>query len=81
MKFEKTTMSKLLFFLLAPLTIICTCSFTNITHVDTTTYFSHSLKTRPLGVSIVLYRVGKAEKVDDLSNLKPNRQIEKCQSL
>ncbi|HEX8332562.1 MAG TPA: hypothetical protein VF622_08060 [Segetibacter sp.] len=72
-------MSNLLFLFLSTLTVISTSSFTSATHVDTLTYSNHSLKTHPLGVSIVLYRVGKAEKVDDLSNLE--KQMDKLKSV
>ena len=72
-------MSKLLFLFLSTLTVISLSSFTSAAHVDTTTYFNHPLKTHPLGISIVLYRVGKAEKVEELLNLE--KQMDKLKSV
>jgi hypothetical protein len=45
-------------------------SFSNQSHLDTTKSFNHIIKQKTLGISIVLYRVGKADKIEELSNLE-----------
>ena len=54
-------------------------AFTSISYTGNTRQFHRHKKLQPLGVSIVLYRVGKADKVDDLFNLE--KQMDKSKSV
>lgn len=54
-------------------------SFSNQSHLDTTKSFNHIIKQKTLGISIVLYRVGKADKIEELSNLE--MQLDKSKSV
>lgn len=62
--------------------IVCLLSFAafgNISKTEQLKPIHHSIKTQPLGVSIILYRVGKADKIEDLSGLE--KQMEKSKSV
>jgi hypothetical protein len=72
-------MNKILLLTFFALTVISSSSFISISHVDTTKYFHHHLKPHALGISIVLYRVGKADKIGELSNL--NMEMSKSKSI
>jgi hypothetical protein len=61
------------------LTIIGSASFNIFSYVEPTKQLHHRINNHPLGISIVLYRVGKANKVDDLSNLE--KQLDKSKSV
>lgn len=59
-------------------TIVGLTAFTNASYVNRTKQFHHQ-KSQPLGISIVLYRVGKADKMEDLSGLE--KQMDKSKSV
>jgi hypothetical protein len=59
--------------------MIGSMAFTSTTYLDAINSFDHHSKTQPLGISIVLYRVGKADKIEELSNL--DRQMDKSRSV
>ncbi|QEC56918.1 hypothetical protein [Flavisolibacter ginsenosidimutans] len=79
LQFETTAMKQ--FFLLAffVFTLIGVTAFVGVSHVDQTKSFHNHLKKKSLGISIVLYQVGKAEKIDDLSDLE--KQMDKSKSV
>lgn len=72
-------MRQIITFMFFALTIISLTSFSIISAGDRTTKYDHHKNSQPLGISIVFYRVGKADKIDDLSNLE--KQIDKSKSV
>lgn len=71
-------MNHLLQFVIFISTIIGLGAFSNQSHSNIARSISH-IKQKKLGISIVLYRVGKADKIDDLPNLA--KQIDKSRSV
>jgi hypothetical protein len=61
------------------LAIICLTSFANRSYLNDTNQFLLQKKSKPVGISIVLYRVGKADKIDELSNVE--KQMDKSKSV
>jgi hypothetical protein len=72
-------MRHLLNFTLTVLTIIALTAFTTSSQLDRPNKFHQNNKLQPMGVSIVLYRVGKADRIEDLYNL--DKQMDKSKSI
>jgi len=79
LQFVTTTMRQLFYSTFFAFTIIGLTAFASLSHFDRTRQFHHPKKQQPLGISIVLYRVGKADKIDGLSNLE--KQVDKSKSV
>jgi hypothetical protein len=73
------TMTQIFSWAFLALTILSLASFSSPSNVDRSSQFYNHKKPQPLGISIVLYRVGKADKIDDLSNIE--KQIDKSKSV
>ena len=80
LQFElNTTMRQIFSWAFFALTILNLNSFSSPSNVENTRQFYNHKNAQPLGISIVLYRVGKADKIDDLSNIE--KQINKSKSV
>jgi hypothetical protein len=72
-------MKQIIHFALFVFTIIGSAAFIIPRQVDPVKQFDQPTNIQALGISIVLYRVGKADKIGDLSN--PEKQMEKSKSM
>lgn len=66
-------------FLFFTLIIVFLSAFSNQSKVNISTNIHLKTKSQPLGISIILYRVGKADRMEDLSNLE--KEMDKSKSV
>jgi hypothetical protein len=72
-------MKRCLFPLFFASVIFFLSAFSHQSKVNISTHYYLKTKSQPLGISIVLYRVGKADRIEDLSNLE--KEIDKSKSV
>lgn len=72
-------MKQYLFPLFFASVIIFLSAFSNQSKVNISTHYYLKTKSQPLGISIILYRVGKADRMEDLSNLE--KEMDKSKSV